>query len=109
MSILHTRAATAMMAVLLAGVLVACAGTETQKSAGEYVEDTVISTKVEAALIQSDIVEAREVNVDTYKGVVQLSGLVNSESEKELAGKIASGIEGVKDVDNTIRVHATTD
>lgn len=92
-------------AALCAILLVAgCAGSATDKSTGEYVDDAVITTKVKTALVQADEVGALDVKVKTYKGVVQLSGFVDSESEASQAELVAGQVAGVRRVENQIKV-----
>jgi hyperosmotically inducible protein len=96
-----------LAAVLLAVVLVSvmgCASTSTQEGTGEYITDTWITTKVKAALVEDSQVKATEVNVETFKGVVQLSGFVSSQSAMYQAVRVASGIKGVTSVRNDMRV-----
>jgi hyperosmotically inducible protein len=95
-----------LLAALLgaAFVLGGCAATDTQRSAGETVDDSTITAKVKAALVDNDIVEAGEVNVNTYRGVVQLSGFVDSNEEKTQATEAAKGVNGVKEVHNDLKV-----
>ena len=76
-------------ALLSALALIACSSTPTQRSAGETVDDSVLTGKVKAALVDNDVVKAGEVNVDTYKGVVQLNGTVDTEAEKAAATQAA--------------------
>lgn len=90
----------ALCAALLAG----CAGSPTQQSTGEYVDDAVITTKVKTALVQADDVDAIEIDVDSFKGVVRLSGYVDSSTEADQAIRIASRVEGVDRVENNIEV-----
>jgi osmotically-inducible protein OsmY len=77
---------------------------ETKRSGGEYVDDAVITTKVKAAIIKEDNLKSSEINVETYKGVVQLSGFVSSEADIALATKVASQVEGVTSVKNDMRL-----
>ena len=94
-------------AILLAAAFVSavgCAGSATQESTGEYVTDTWITTKVKASLAEDRTVKAHEVNVETFKGVVQLSGFVGSSAEMYQAVRIATGIKGVTSVRNDIRI-----
>jgi hyperosmotically inducible protein len=94
-----------LAAVLSAGLaLGGCAATDTQRAAGETIDDSVITAKVKAALIDNDIVEAGEVNVNTYRGVVQLSGFVDSNDEKTQATQAAKAVDGVKEVRNDLKV-----
>ena len=83
---------------------VGCSSTNKQASTGEYVDDTVITTKVKAALINDPNVKAREVNVETFKGDVQLSGFVADARDAQRAVEIARGVKGVTAVKNDIRV-----
>lgn len=88
----------------IAVTTVGCTSTNKQSSTGEYIDDTVITTKVKAALINDPNVKAREVNVETFKGVVQLSGFVADAADAQRAVSIARGVEGVTSVKNDIRV-----
>ena len=81
-----------------------CAGSPTHESTGEYITDSWITTKVKAALVDDPQVKATEVNVETFKGVVQLSGFVNSDTAMYEAVRIAQGIKGVTSVKNDMRV-----
>src|SRR5215467_10404681 len=81
-----------------------CASTPTRESTGEYVDDSTITAKVKAALVKDPVVKARDVKVETFKGVVQLSGFVNSETEKTQAGAVAASVNGVINVKNDIVV-----
>jgi osmotically-inducible protein OsmY len=81
-----------------------CAGTRTKESTGGYVDDSVITTKVKADLVNDPATKARDINVETFKGVVQLSGFVNTGQEKDRAGEIARNVKGVVDVKNNIVV-----
>jgi osmotically-inducible protein OsmY len=92
-----------VLALAFASVL-GCAATETRQSTGEYFDDTWITTKVKAALVQDPVVKATEVNVETYKGVVQLSGFVSSDAAMEQAVKVTKGIQGVTSVRNDMRI-----
>lgn len=81
-----------------------CAGTSTKESTGEYIDNSAITARVKSALASDDVVKAREINVESFRGTVQLSGFVNTEAEKDRAGRIAKSIEGVQDVKNSITV-----
>ena len=81
-----------------------CAGTATRDSTGEYVDDTVITTKVKTAMVRDDNVKAGAVSVETVKGVVQLSGFVNTAEQKSAAGHVAWTVKGVKEVKNNLIV-----
>lgn len=81
-----------------------CAGSPTQESTGEYLSDTWITTKVKAALVDDSIVKSSEVNVETFKGAVQLSGFVSSAEAMNQAVTVARRIEGVTSVKNDMRI-----
>jgi osmotically-inducible protein OsmY len=91
-------------AVCVALALGACASTDTKQSTGEYIDDTAISAKVKTALIEDSDTKARDIQVETYKGVVQLSGFVDSSSEKAEAERLAKQVAGVERVDNKLSV-----
>jgi hyperosmotically inducible periplasmic protein len=99
-----------LMAVLALGGLgtlslpTGCAGTATRQSTGEYVDDAAITTKVKTVLIRDDIVKARQVEVETFKGHVQLSGFVDTPVQKDRAAQLARTIEGVVNVTNNIAI-----
>ncbi|MBP1150119.1 MULTISPECIES: BON domain-containing protein [unclassified Methylocaldum] len=73
-------------------------------STGTVIDDTVITTKIKAAYVRDPVVGALDIHVDTIKGVVYLSGLANSEAEKEKAATLAKTVEGVVEVKNNIQV-----
>jgi hypothetical protein len=85
-----------------------CVGSETQKSTGQYIDDATITTKVKAALIEDSVVSGLEINVETYKGTVQLNGFVDSQDQKECAEEIAQDVKGVEDVINNLTVKGTS-
>ncbi|HEY8219139.1 MAG TPA: BON domain-containing protein [Methylobacter sp.] len=81
-----------------------CASTKTTEGTGEYVDDSVVTTKVKAALAGDPNVSAAEVNVETFKGVVQLSGFVSSRAEMNRALEVTRGVPGVKSVKNNMQL-----
>jgi osmotically-inducible protein OsmY len=83
---------------------IGCASTATKESTGEYIDDSVITTKVKAALYEDKSVSGFAVKVVTYKGVVQLSGFVDTVAEKQEAEKVALAVKGVLSVENNITV-----
>lgn len=94
-----------VVAGLAALVLAAgCASTRTQESVGEYVDDSTITAKVKTAIFNEPDLKAAEVNVETFKGVVQLSGFVSSEAARAKAGEVARSVGGVKAVRNDTRL-----
>jgi hyperosmotically inducible protein len=82
----------------------ACSATRTQQSAGEVVDDSVLTSKVKVALIDDPITKAGQINVETYRGVVQLGGFVDNARQKKQATRVARSITGVKEVRNDLRV-----
>ncbi len=93
-----------LVLLMLIATLVACASTSKQEGAGEYVDDSVITTKVKSMLGADDFLKSFEISVETYKGIVQLSGFVDSQKAVDKAGEIASGVKGVKSVKNNLNV-----
>lgn len=93
-----------LLAVLLLTTVIGCAGSATQESTGEYIDDTWITTKVKASLVDDPTVKAREVNVETFKGVVQLSGFIESQEAMDRAVAVASSIQGVTSVRNDMTI-----
>ena len=81
-----------------------CAGTPTSDSTGEYIDDSAITTKVKSKLIGDETVKAREIDVNTFKGVVQLSGFVDTPEQKSRAAELAASVPGVRNVQNNIAV-----
>jgi hyperosmotically inducible protein len=98
-----TRLAAFVPAILLVAVL-GCTATATRDSTGEYITDSWITTKVKAALVGDTQVKATEVNVETFRGVVQLSGFVSSATAMNQAVEVANSIEGVVSVENDMRI-----
>ena len=90
--------------LFLVVALAACASTSTRSSTGEYIDDSVITTKVKSLIAADDFLKAFAVSVETYKGVVQLSGFVNSQEAVNRAGQFASGVNGVRSVKNNLIV-----
>jgi osmotically-inducible protein OsmY len=81
-----------------------CASTRTHEGTGEYVDDSVITTKVKGAIFGDAELKVFQINVETFKGVVQLSGFVNSAQSVAKAGEVARGIKGVISVKNNLIV-----
>jgi osmotically-inducible protein OsmY len=91
------------VAVSLVSV-VGCAGTPQKEGTGEYIDDTAITTKVKAAIFNEPTLKSAEINVETFKGVVQLSGFVNSRADIDKAAAVARGVSGVKSVKSDMRL-----
>ncbi len=84
----------------------ACASTRTQKTAGETIDDAVVTTRVKAALVDEPTTKARRIDVDTFRGIVQLNGFVETAAEKTTAGVVAKRTNGVREVRNNLNVKA---
>ena len=93
-----------LFSTFLALLLTACASTETRRGTGAYIDDKVITGKIKAALVADPDLKATEINVDTYKGTVQLSGFVDSAEAIPKAVALVRQVEGVKDVKNDMTV-----
>ncbi|QXP84901.1 BON domain-containing protein [Methylococcus sp. Mc7] len=83
---------------------VGCASTQKQEGTGEYFDDSVITSKVKAAILNEPGLSSAEINVETFKGVVQLSGFVSSRADINKAVAVARGVAGVKSVKNDMRL-----
>lgn len=100
---------TASRSVLIATLLLAspvvfygCASSETTQSTGEFMDDSAITAKVKAKLFEDPATSGFQINVTTFKGVVQLSGFVNDEEAKSRAGELAKTVEDVREVENNV-------
>ncbi|HYL33083.1 MAG TPA: BON domain-containing protein [Stellaceae bacterium] len=92
------------LALALSASLAACAAVQGRETAGQYVDDATISTKVRTQLVQAQSLKAFDIHVETMQGTVQLSGFVDTRAQKDQAGKIAQGVTGVVGVQNNILV-----
>lgn len=93
-----------LMILALIATFAACAATRTQESTGEYVDDSVITTKVKSLLAADDFLKSFQIGVETFKGVVQLSGFVNSQEAIDKAVEVTKSVKWVKDVKNDLIV-----
>ena len=96
-----------LSALFLAVTLVSaagCASTSKQEGTGEYVDDSVITSKVKAAIFNEPTLKSAEINVETFKGTVQLSGFVSSQAAINKAVAVARTVGGVSSVKNDMRV-----
>ena len=93
-----------LLVLMLIATFVACASTPKHESTGEYVDDSVITTKVKSLLAEDDFLKSFKISVETYKGVVQLSGFVNSQNAVDKAGQITRTVKGVKSLKNNLVV-----
>ena len=89
---------------MLIATFAACASTRTRESTGEYVDDSVITTKVKSLLAKDDFLKSFQISVETFQGTVQLSGFVNSQQAVNKADEIAKSVKGVKFVKNDLIV-----
>jgi len=96
----RTRLSVSLMAILLALPLLAACG----KTVGETIDDATITTRVKTAFVNDPLVGALRIDVDTFKGVVTLSGRVKSKEEEAKAIELARRINGVSDVRSTLQI-----
>jgi len=89
---------------VLASAIVGCAPVENRKSNGEGIDDAAITAKVKTALVKDPDLSAAEINVDTFKGKVQLSGYVSDAEDVSRAASLARHVNGVKSVTNDLHV-----
>jgi osmotically-inducible protein OsmY len=99
-----TRRFAYLVGILFVALTLGCASTAKQEGTGEYVDDTVITTKVKAAIFNEPTLKSAEINVETFKGVVQLSGFVTSKAAENKAVEVARTVGGVKSVKNDMRL-----
>lgn len=97
-----------VFALLAAFVFAFAAPAQAQKSAGEVLDDNTINATVKAELVGAKGIPSTDINVETYRGIVLLSGFVESQEVKDKAGKIAQGVSGVQKVHNAIALHTKT-
>lgn len=96
--------ASALIAGVVALTLSACAPTSTKEGTGGYIDDTVITTKVKGQLLKDDTLKSTEINVETFKGKVQLSGFVSSPQMANRAVEVTRNVAGVKSVVNKMQI-----
>ena len=93
-----------LLAIVLASGIIGCAGTARTESTGEYFDDSVITAKVKTAILEQPTLKSSEINVETFKGVVQLSGFVRSQENVNTAMMTARNVKGVTSVKNDMRL-----
>jgi osmotically-inducible protein OsmY len=98
------RLATMLFAASLVATLAGCASTPTKEGTGEFIDDSVITAKVKASIFNEPTLKATEINVETFKGDVQLSGFVAQPQDAQRAAELARGVKGVVSVKNDVRV-----
>lgn len=101
---LTNRLTKSMVTLGLLVLLAGCASPQKRETAGQYLDDSVITTKVKSAILGDPALKVLQVNVETYQGTVQLSGFVDSPESSKRAGEVAKNIEGVKEVKNNLIV-----
>lgn len=101
--ILH-RFAKSLLTLSLVIMLAGCASTQKQDTAGQYLDDSVVTTRVKSAILGDPALKVSQISVETYHGTVQLSGFVDSPQSVKRAGEVAQGVQGVKEVKNNLIV-----
>jgi hypothetical protein len=99
-----TRVLALFMLIAVIAAFTACASTRTHESAGEYVDDSVITTKVKSLLAADDFLKSFQIGVETYQGAVQMSGFVNTQKAVDKASEIVRSVKGVKSIKNNLIV-----
>jgi osmotically-inducible protein OsmY len=99
-----TRRLTTLVAIAFMAMALGCASTAKTEGTGEYIDDTVVTAKVKAAIFNEPTLKSAEINVETFKGVVQLSGFVNSREDVNKAVTVARQVPGVTSVKNDMRL-----
>ena len=100
----HLKRIATVFATTVLLTVIGCAPTPTREGTGEYIDDTVITTKVKAAILNEPGLKSAQINVETFKGTVQLSGFVTTNSEVVRAGDVTRQVKGVQLVKNDIRL-----
>jgi len=93
-----------LVCIMLVTVFLGCASTPKREGTGEYIDDSVITTKVKAAILNDSSLKVFQINVETFKGQVQLSGFVDSAQSVKKAGEVARSVKGVTSVKNNLIV-----
>ena len=99
-----TKSISAVFLGIVLATALGCAPTPTKEGTGEYVDATIITTKVKAAIFNEPSLKSSEINVETFKGAVQLSGFVKYQADINKAVQIANNVKGVKSVKNDMRL-----
>ena len=100
----HVKTLTTLLSTVLVMVTLGCASTRTHEGTGEYVDDSVITTKVKSAIFNEPGLKSSEINVETFKGNVQLSGFVSSRDDMKDAVRVAMAVSGVKAVSDEMQL-----
>lgn len=94
----------AALIALFSITIVGCASTTTREGTGEYIDDSVITTKVKTAILNEPSLKSAEINVETFKGIVQLSGFISTQGRIDKAIEVTRAVSGVKSVKNDMRL-----
>lgn len=93
-----------LLAAIMASTVVGCSSTPTQQSTGQAIDDGVVTAKVKAKLIEDPVTKAHQINVETFKGTVQLSGFVETDQARTRALQLARSTDGVKSVKDALQI-----
>lgn len=93
-----------VLCLLVIASFIGCASTNNQSSTGEYIDDSVITTKVKSAIFTEPELKSMQISVETFKGAVQLSGFVDSAQNAKRAAEVARSVAGVISVENDLIV-----
>jgi osmotically-inducible protein OsmY len=104
MDMARQNTAALLLAAIMASTVVACTSTSTQQSTGQAIDDGVVTAKVKAKLIEDPMTKAHQINVETFKGTVQLSGFVETNEARTRALQLAKSTDGVKSVKDALEV-----
>jgi len=100
----HVKTLTTLFSTVVLMTTLGCASTRTHEGTGEYVDDSVITSKVKTAIFNEPGLKVSEIKVETFKGVVQLSGFVSSRDDMKGAVRVASAVPGVKSVTDEMQL-----
>jgi osmotically-inducible protein OsmY len=104
MDMARQKTAALLLAAIMASTVVACSSSPTQQSTGQAIDDGVVTAKVKAKLIEDPVTKAHQINVETFKGTVQLSGFVETDQARSRALQLARDVDGVKSVKDALEV-----
>lgn len=100
----HLNRINLILAVVVLTLMMGCASTAKKEGTGEYIDDSIITTKVKAAILNEPTLKSTEISVKTFKGVVEMSGFVNTKAEINKAFDLARGVRGVTGIKNEMHV-----
>lgn len=100
----NLKIVTTLIAALMLTSVVGCVTTTKHETTGQYIDDTVITTNVKAAILNEPSLKVAEINVETFKGAVQLSGFVTSKENIVTAVNVTRAVKGVTSVKNDMRL-----